>query len=75
MGSVPSQCVVLLSHSVPAFVLVHNDCVFIGVLLQDADVRTDQLQQVQLLREGEVGGASFTHHTGQKHRAGRHLIA
>lgn len=75
MGSVPSQGVVLLSHSVPALVLVHNDRMLVSVLLQDADVRPDQLQQVQLLREGEVGRASFAHHTGQKHRAGCHLIA
>ncbi|KAG7242030.1 hypothetical protein INR49_024075 [Caranx melampygus] len=58
---VPAQCLVL-------FVDGH-------MVKQDADVRTDQLQQVKLLREGEVGGASFTHHAGQKHGAGRHLIA
>ena len=75
MGSVASQSIVLLGHSVPALVLVHDDCMLVGVLLQDADVRTNQLQQVQLLREGEVGGASFTHHAGQKHRGGRHPIA
>lgn len=75
MWSVPSQDVVLLRHSVPTLVLVHDDCVLVSVLLQDADVRPNQLQQVQLLREGEVGGASFPHHTRQKHRAGRHLIA
>lgn len=75
MGSVSSQGIVLFSNSVPAFVLVHDDRVLVGVLLQDSDVRPDQLQQVQLLREGEVGGAGFTHHTGQKHRAGCHLLA
>lgn len=72
MGSVSSQGVVLLGHRVPALVLVHDDRMLVGVLFQDADVRTDQLQQVQLLREGEVGGARLTHHTGQKHSAGRH---
>ncbi|TNN75680.1 hypothetical protein EYF80_014043 [Liparis tanakae] len=50
MGSVPSQGIVLLSNRVPALVLVHDDRMLVGVLLQDADVRADQLQQVQLLR-------------------------
>lgn len=72
---VPSQSVVLLGHGVPALVLVHDDGVLVGVLLQDANVRTDQLQQVQLLGEGEVGGASFTHHAGHEHRVGGHLTA
>lgn len=64
VGSVSSQSIVLLGHSVPALVLVHNDRMLVGVLLKDADVWTNQLQQVQLLREGEVGGPSFTHHAG-----------
>lgn len=75
VGSVPSQSVVLLRHRVPALVLVHDDSVLVGVLLQDADVRTDQLQQVQLLGEGEVGRARFTHHAGHEHRVGGHLMA
>lgn len=75
MGSVSSQSIVLLSHSVPALVLVHNDRMLVGVLLKDADVWTYQLQQVQLLREGEVGGPSLSHHAGRKHGAGSHLIA
>lgn len=75
VGPVSTQGVVLLGHRVPAVVLVHDDGVLVGVLLQDADVRTDELQQVQLLGDGEVGGASFAHHAGQKHRAGRHPTA
>lgn len=75
VGSVASQRVVLLCHNIPALVLVHDDCMFVGVLLQDADVRPHQFQQVQLLRESEVGGASFTHHTGQKRRGAWHLVA
>lgn len=75
MGSVPSQGVVLNGHSVPALVLVHDDRMLVSVLLQDADVGPDQLQQVELLGEREVGGASLAHHTGQKDGAGCHLTA
>lgn len=63
-GAVPPQRVVLLRDVVPALVLVHNYRVLVGVLLQDADVRLDQPQQVQLLRECEVGGPGFPHHAG-----------
>ena len=66
-GAVSPQGIVLLCHRVPALVLVHDDGVLVGVLLQDAHVRAHQLQQVQLLRQGEVGGASLTHHVGHEH--------
>lgn len=71
LGSVPSQRVVLVGHGVPALVLVHDDGVLVGVLLQDADVGADELQQVELLGECEVGGARLAHHAGQKHRTRR----
>lgn len=67
-----SQFVVAFGYVLPAPVLVHNHGMLVCVLLQNADVRLNQAEQVQFLRQSKVRRACLAHHAAS-HKQSRHL--
>lgn len=49
-GPLASETIIAFCYAVPAPVLIHDHGVLVGVLLQNAYVRLDQPQKIQLLR-------------------------